>query len=88
VATGTCEDITVWDLQLGEKAAVFNGEKTEVSVLCSSPLKRYLAAGFRDGSVKTYNVETGENMAVFSGHKSTITCLQYDGNGHRLASGG
>lgn len=85
VATGACEDITIWDLQLGEKAAVIPGEKTEVSVLCAT--KKSLAAGFNDGSVKTFDVDTGETLSVFSGHKSTVTCLSYDSSGHRLASG-
>ncbi|KAL0270510.1 UNVERIFIED_CONTAM: hypothetical protein PYX00_007902 [Menopon gallinae] len=87
VATGTCEDITVWDVNLVEKAVVLPGEKTVVTCLKSSPIPNILAAGFRDGSVKTYDVDTGEVLGIFSGHKQSVTCLTYDSTGHQLASG-
>ena len=87
VATGTAENITIWDMNLVEKSMVLPGEKATVTCLCSSPIKKDLAAGFSDGSVKTYDLTTSETLTVFSGHKAPVTCLAYDANGHRLASG-
>ena len=87
VATGACENISIWDMNLVEKALVLHGEKTVVTYLIANPNKKSLAAGFRDGTVKTYDLETTETNSVFSGHKSTVTCLAYDSEGHRLASG-
>ncbi|KAK6631604.1 hypothetical protein RUM44_006133 [Polyplax serrata] len=87
IATGACENIFVWDMNLVEKAVVLPGEKTVVTRLLSSPDHKTLAAGFRDGTVKTFDLKAAEVNAVFSGHKTSVTCLAFDNAGHRLASG-
>ncbi|XP_067008670.2 WD repeat-containing protein 3 [Anabrus simplex] len=87
VAVGACEDIIVWDLRLGEKALVLPGDKHEVTYLTESPTRRYLAAGYSDGTVKVFDLKSGDNVTVFSGHRAAISCLTYDSEGHRLASG-
>jgi U3 small nucleolar RNA-associated protein 12 len=46
-----------------------------------------LAAGYTDGTVKVFDLKSGENVTNFSGHRGAITCLSYDAEGHRLASG-
>lgn len=87
VGVAACEDIVVWDMRLGEKALVLPGGKYDVTYLASSPNKKYLAAGYSDGTVKVFDLKSGENVTSFSGHRGAITCLAYDTEGHRLASG-
>lgn len=87
VAVAGCEDIIIWDMRLGEKALVLTGDKYEVTCLCASPNKQYLAAGYLDGTVKVFDLKSGENVINFSGHRGAISCLAYDVEGHRLASG-
>ncbi|XP_069680320.1 WD repeat-containing protein 3 [Periplaneta americana] len=87
VGVAACEDIIIWDMRLGERALVLPGDKYEVTQLASSPDKRFLAAGYSDGTVKVFNLKSGENVTSFSGHRGAITCLTYDEDGHRLASG-
>lgn len=66
---------------------VLPGDKYGVTYLASSPNKKYLAAGYSDGTVKVFDLTSGENVTSFSGHRGAITCLSYDAEGHRLASG-
>ncbi|GLH05971.1 Lissencephaly-1 homolog [Gryllus bimaculatus] len=87
VAVGACEDVVIWDLRLGEKSAVFPGEKVQVTCLAPNPNKTTLAAGYEDGTIKIFDLKTGEHLTTFSGHRSAITCLTFDSEGHRLASG-
>nr|CAD7572339.1 unnamed protein product [Timema californicum] len=68
-------------------ALVLPGDKHQVTCLAACPDKQHLAVGYRDGSVKVFNLKTGENTTVFSGHRADITCLVYDADGHRLVSG-
>ncbi|CAH1179400.1 unnamed protein product [Phaedon cochleariae] len=87
IAVGACEHIIIWDLRIGEKAQVLPGEKAVVSVICASPNKRHLAAGYSDGTVQIYDLKSAEVISTFSGHRSEVTSLIYDGFGHKLASG-
>lgn len=66
---------------------VLPGDKYEVTYLASSPNKKYLAAGYSDGTVKVFDLTSGENVTSFSGHRGAVTCLSYDAEGHQLASG-
>jgi WD40 repeat protein len=69
------------------QALVLPGDKYEVTYLASSPNKKYLAAGYSDGTVNVFDLKSGDNIASFSGHRGAVTCLAYDAEGHRLASG-
>lgn len=55
--------------------------------LAASPNKKYIAVGYADGTVKTFDLHSAENISVYVGHKSAITTLAYDASGHKLASG-
>ncbi|XP_016840721.1 WD repeat-containing protein 3 [Nasonia vitripennis] len=87
VAVGACEHVYIWDLRLGEKVQVLSGEKANVTCLAASPNKRQIAAGYDDGSVKTFDLRSAENVSVFVGHHSEVTSLAYDHLGHHLVSG-
>lgn len=66
---------------------VLSGENANVTYLATSPNKRQIAAGYNDGSIKTFDLRSAENISTFVGHNSAITCLAYDNFGHRLVSG-
>ena len=66
---------------------VLSGDKANVTYLAVSPNKRQIAAGYNDGSIKTFDLRSAENISTFVGHHSEVTCLSYDHLGHRLVSG-
>ncbi|GAB6030553.1 Dip2/Utp12 protein [Chamberlinius hualienensis] len=87
-AVGACENVFVWDTRQGEKVLTLRGENSEVCVIAKSPKQTHIAAGYRDGSIKVFDLLAGEDAIVtFHGHKSPITCLAYDESGLRLLSG-
>lgn len=63
------------------------GDKHEVSSLARSPDHAYLAVGYMNGSIKTFDLTTGESLVTFHGHRSTVTALEYEHGGLRLVSG-
>ena len=65
----------------------------EITALAKHPQNECLAVGFNDGTIKLYNETDSNSMfdseenIVFNGHKSAVTCLVFDLEGHKLASG-
>lgn len=62
-------------------------KKINVVKLAASSEGKHIAVGYSDGLVKTFSLATGELIGTFQGHRSVITALNYDTNGHMLASG-
>jgi U3 small nucleolar RNA-associated protein 12 len=62
-------------------------KKNSVVKLASISEGKHIAVGYSDGLVNTFNLTTGELVGTFQGHRSAITALNYDTNGHMLASG-
>lgn len=46
-----------------------------------------MAVGYVDGNINVFELTNNEIVCVFAGHKSSVSCLQYDEQGHRLVSG-
>lgn len=86
IAVGAAEDVIIWDSRLSKKLAVFEGEKHECVYLTACPHTQKIAAGYTDGTVIIYEPNSEEN-ATFSGHRSPVTCISFDNDGHRLATG-
>ncbi|XP_050431999.1 WD repeat-containing protein 3 [Adelges cooleyi] len=94
-AVGACENIIIWDLRLAKLVMMIEDEDTKnntskkVSVvkLATAPNGKHISAGYSDGIVKTFDLTTGELVGTFQGHRSAITALNYDSDGHMLASG-
>ena len=69
------------------QVAVLQGDKYEVTAIAASPDCQHLACGYVDGTIRIFSLITGEANIVFAGHRSAISCLVYDAEGMRLASG-
>lgn len=87
VATGTSEDVTIWDSRLAKKKFIIQGQKFEAVYVRVCTTTFQLAVGYRDGSVIVYDSKTGDSISTFAGHRSTISCISFDNEGHRLATG-
>lgn len=47
-----------------------------MTALSSCPFQSFLAVGYRDGSIKLFDVSDTENpKVVYCGHKAAITCF-------------
>lgn len=46
-----------------------------------------MAVGYVDGNINVFELTNNDIVCVFAGHKFSVTCLQYDEQGHRLVSG-
>ncbi|XP_065226210.1 WD repeat-containing protein 3 [Planococcus citri] len=86
VAVGAAEDLAIWDSRLAKKVTVFEGEKHECVFLAACPKSHKIAAGYSDGTL-TINELNSEENETFSGHRSPITCISFDEEGHRIATG-
>ena len=69
------------------KVATLAGDEHECTVLREAVSSFQLAVGYKNGSVKIFNLSSGELQATFNGHKSSVTCLSFDENCMRLVSG-
>ncbi|XKL69662.1 hypothetical protein PGB90_007431 [Kerria lacca] len=87
VATGGAEDVLIWDIKLGKKVQIIEGEKYKCVYLKSCPQRQKLAVGYQNGTIILYDIITGENISTFVGHNSSITALDFDFEGYRIASG-
>lgn len=88
-AVGACEDVIIWNLKQAEKhATLLSEDKHQVTVLATSPVDRTLAVGFRNGSLRVFDLKSQEICVTFNGHRSPVSCLNFDPLGARLVSGG
>ena len=96
VASATAECVTIWNLKTGEKLAelIASSNYQEVTALTVNEQYDKIAFGFNDGSIKMFSRDEDlewswaeDSGVIFNGHKSGVTCLSFDQDGHRLASG-
>lgn len=87
VASGSCENVNIWDVKTNRKVMVLKGEKHAATVLAKSPNSQNLAVGYSDGAIRIFSLLTSEVLVTYSGHSSAVSCIAYDDQGMRLASG-
>ncbi|KAM9344035.1 WD repeat-containing protein 3 [Pholidichthys leucotaenia] len=87
VAVAACEHVFIWDVRKGEKVLILQGQKHEVTFLCTSPDGIHIAVGYEDGVVRIFSLLNGESNICFNGHKSAISVIHYDALGARLVTG-
>ncbi|CAK9436153.1 uncharacterized protein LODBEIA_P07110 [Lodderomyces beijingensis] len=98
--TSGLEEILIWDIKTGELLQRFNdsltpGASNSSTTTAPSPVTylafhretNLIAAGYRDGSIKIWDVSSQSVLMKLEGHKSSITQLKFDRSGTRLASG-
>jgi WD40 repeat protein len=57
-----------------------------VNAVCLAPEGRLVACGYRDGTVRTWDVETGRELAAVAGHRRMVTGLAFTPDGRTLAT--
>ena len=78
VATASQRTIEVWDLRSGE--IVLSKETSPIGVgrIAWSPDGRFLAAGFRDGSIRTLGADSLDVTATIYGHRDQCWDVAWD----------
>jgi hypothetical protein len=59
-----------------------------VESLAVSPDGAFVAAGYRDGKIRLWDLHTGRLERLFEGHTLQVKALAFQPGGHQLASGG
>jgi len=91
IAVAAVAVVDVWDLRTQEKIQRLNHtssvKKLEVTCVSANPSGDLVAVGYSDGSIRLFSPDSGDEEVTFTGHRSAITCLAFDADGLRLASG-
>lgn len=91
IVAAAVDSILVWSIRKGEIVARFSNaairNSTTVSALAVSPDGSLIAAGYSDGSVRTWSVKLEGNcdilpekepIATFNGHRAHITAIAFE----------
>lgn len=86
--------ITLWDVESGEKLALFDGHSNPppyeysnpITALVFSPDGRYLASGATDSTIIIWDVQNGSLLKVLKGHTAAINSLAFSPDGKFLYS--
>ncbi len=87
VASGSVNDIQIWDRMSGNLAATLAGHTNHVRDVAMSPNGRLLASGSKDTTIRLWNLATGKSIATLEGHASDVTSIAFSPDGRRLVSG-
>jgi WD40 repeat protein len=75
-----------WDPALPAPFAVIPFYSRSITACSASPDGSILAAGFHDGSVRTWRMPGGELVREYKGHKKTVTSCTLSPGSNRLAT--
>lgn len=91
--TPQLEAVGLWSLKRGVQVARLlpsHGDsalRSEVCHLQCAPQGRFIAVGYVDGMVRTFDTDTAGVALTLNGHKRAVSSLAYSRDGSRLASG-
>jgi WD40 repeat protein len=88
VISSQVESIRVWDLETGKQV----GEKWEdkdggMETIAISPDSKKVAIGYRDGTVKLWNIDKGKAIKTWTGHTERVESVSWSPDGGRVVSG-
>jgi WD40 repeat protein len=91
LATGSFQELTLWDLASGLPKARIGGFADKVCVIAYSPDGKYFATGggppTEDGEIKVFTADGRPFAEVVNGHSDTVFGLAFSPDGKLLASG-
>ena len=76
----------LWDVTTGQNITIFQGARG-LSYMSFSPDGTILAAGFRDGTIRLWDVTTNTNIRTLNAHKDSVYSVSFSPDGSTLASG-
>jgi len=79
--------INLRDSETGKLIRTFKEEEDAIS-LVFNPDNATLVAGFKDGTIKIWDIETGELQQTLEGHTSSVHHLVFNPDGSMFASSG
>ena len=85
IAAVRSETVEVWDVISGSPLLTIH-ESDEIVAAALSPTGQRLAFGFRNGSVRVWDINSGRHVQTFSGHASDVMSVEFSPNGQKLAS--
>lgn len=87
---GANEQVLCWDVKKGELLSRWHDKDNKSQVTCISQCDvqpDLFAVGYQDGSIRIWDALSGQIVVSFNAHRSSVTHLQFDREGSRLASG-
>ena len=92
LASGTGEEITVWDVATGQRKTMMHGHRGFVQKFEFSPTEAVLASWGSDNTARLWDVETGRELLCLRGHRSadrnSFPEIAFNAEGTLLATGG
>ncbi len=87
LASGSTDQIQLWDITSGKQLISLEGQNESVTDLEFSPDNKILTSGSRDGMIQLWDISTGKLLASLRGHTCWVTNLAFSSDGKILASG-
>jgi WD40 repeat protein/tRNA A-37 threonylcarbamoyl transferase component Bud32 len=92
LASGTGDEIAIWDVASGQRKAIMHGHQGFVQKFEFSPTENVLASWGSDNTARLWDVETGRELLCLRGHRrsdrSTFPEIAFNADGTLLATGG
>jgi WD40 repeat protein/tRNA A-37 threonylcarbamoyl transferase component Bud32 len=92
LASGTGDEIAIWDVASGQRKAIMHGHQGLVQKFEFSPTEPVLASWGSDNTARLWDVETGRELLCLRGHRrsdrSTFPEIAFNADGTLLATGG
>jgi WD40 repeat protein len=90
LATGSFQELTLWDIGTGEPKERITGFADRVCALAYSPDGRFLATGggppTEDGEIKVFTAAGNPVCEIKNGHSDTVFAVAFSPDGTRLAT--
>jgi WD40 repeat protein/tRNA A-37 threonylcarbamoyl transferase component Bud32 len=92
LASGTGDEIAIWDVSSGQRKAIMHGHHGFVQKFEFSPTEPVLASWGSDNTARLWDVNTGRELLCLRGHRrsdrNTFPEIAFNADGTLLATGG